>query len=94
MTRITSEREFNLAKESFSAVKKINLKDIGFYQISDSNLYIYQSDYYKILNYSIKPELLFSIKIEEDLIYIKLKVIFFKILIFFLTNISINLTKL
>ena len=73
MTRITSEREFNLAKESFSAVKKINLKDIGFYQISDSNLYIYQSDYYKILNYSIKPELLFSIKIEEDLIYIKLK---------------------
>ena len=47
MTRISSEKEFNLVKDSFSAVKNINLKDIGFNQISDSNLYIYQQ--YKYL---------------------------------------------
>ena len=73
MTRISSDREFNLVKDSFSAVKEINLKDIGFNQISDTNLYIYQSDYYKILNYSIKPELIFSIKSEEDTINLNLQ---------------------
>ena len=45
---------------------KINLKKIGFTKISDSNLYIYQSDEYKILNYSIKPQLIFSIYIENN----------------------------
>ena len=53
MISIDSDREFNLINESFSIVKKINLKEIGFTEISGSNLYIYQSGEYKILNYSI-----------------------------------------
>ena len=73
MIKFTSEREFRIVRDSFSAVKKINLKDIGFKQISDSNLYIYQSDEYKVLNYSIKPQLIFSIKSERDNIYVNLK---------------------
>ena len=73
MIKFTSEREFRIVRDSFSAVKKINLKDIGFKQISDSNLYIYQSDEYKVLNYSIKPQLIFSINSERDNIYVNLK---------------------
>ena len=52
---------------------KINLKEIVFTEISGSNLYIYQSDEYKILNYSIKPQLIFSIHIEDEIIKIKLE---------------------
>ena len=78
MTKIASDREFSLVKDSFSTVKKINLKEIGFNQISGSDLYIYQSDEYKILNYSIKPELVFFIKNEKDNIYVKLKSISIK----------------
>ena len=73
MISINSNREFNLVKESFSIVKKINLKEIGFTKMSGSNLYIYQSGEYKILNYSIKPQLIFSINIEDQIINIKLE---------------------
>ena len=73
MIIIDSNKEFNLVKESFSVIKKINLKEIGFTEISDSNLYIYQSDEYKILNYSIKPKLIFSINIEDEIIKVKLE---------------------
>ena len=73
MMIIDSDKEFNLVKESFSVIKKINLKDIGFIEISDSNLYIYQSDEYKILNYSIKPKLIFSINVEDEIIKVKLE---------------------
>ena len=73
MIKIDSKKEFRLVSHSFSVVKKINLKEIGFNQISSSNLYIYQSDEYKILNYSIKPELIFLIKSEEDNIQVKLQ---------------------
>ena len=73
MIKIDSNREFTLVKASFSIIKKINLKEIGFTRISDSNLYIYQSDEYKILNYSIKPKLIFSIHIEDEIIKIKLE---------------------
>ena len=66
MIKIASEREFSLVRNSFAAFKKINLKDIGFNQISGSNLYTYQSDEYKILNYSIKPKLVFSIERKEN----------------------------
>ena len=47
--------------DSKSIVEKIDLKEIGVLQKSDSNLYIYQSEEYKILHYSIKPLLIFSI---------------------------------
>ena len=73
MIRVDSVREFRLVKDSFSNVKKINLKKIGFDQISNSNLYIYQSDEYKILNYSIKPELIFSINSDASNININLQ---------------------
>ena len=73
MIKIDSEREFSLVKESFSIIKKSNLKKIGFTKISDSNLYSYQSDEYKILNYSIKPKLIFSIYFEDEIIKIKLE---------------------
>ena len=73
MIKIDSDREFSLVKESFSIIKKINLKKIGFTKISDSNLYSYQSDEYKILNYSIKPQLIFSINFEDEIIKIKLE---------------------
>ena len=73
MIKVDSDREFNFVVDSFSTVKKINLKDIGFNQISGSNLYIYQSDEYKILNYSIKPQLTFLINTENDNIAIKLE---------------------
>ena len=73
MIKIDSDREFTLVKASFSIIKKINLKEIGFTRISDSNLYIYQSDEYKILNYSIKPRLIFSINIQDEIIKIKLE---------------------
>ena len=79
MIKIDSNREFTLVKASFSIIKKINLKEIGFTRISDSNLYIYQSDEYKILNYSIKPQLIFSIYIEDEIIKIKLESISLKI---------------
>lgn len=78
MIKIDSDREFSLVKASFSIIKKINLKEIGFTKISDSNLYIYQSDEYKILNYSIKPQLIFYIYIEAEIIKIKLEKISLK----------------
>ena len=78
MNKIASDREFRLVKDSFLAVKKINLEEIGFKQIADSNLYIYQSDEYKVLNYSIKPQLIFSINSEKDNIYVNLKSISIK----------------
>jgi len=73
MIKIDSNREFSLVKASFSIIKKINLKEIGFTKISDSNLYIYQSNEYKILNYSIKPQMIFSIYIDDEIIKIKLE---------------------
>ena len=73
MIKIDSNREFSLVKVSFSIIKKINLKEIGFTKISDSNLYIYQSNEYKILNYSIKPQMIFSIYIDDEIIKIKLE---------------------
>ena len=73
MMIIDSDKEFNLVKEPFSVIKKINLKEIGFTEMSDSNLYIYKSDEYKILNYSIKPKLIFSINIEDEIIKVKLE---------------------
>tara|TARA_B100001057_G_scaffold253481_1_gene253660 strand:+ start:624 stop:1088 length:465 start_codon:yes stop_codon:yes gene_type:complete len=73
MISINSDREFILVNESFSIIKKINLKEIGFTGITGSNLYIYQSGEYKILNYSIKPKLIFSINIQDEIIKIKLE---------------------
>lgn len=73
MISINSDKEFSLVRNSLSVLKKINLNDIGFDQISSSNLYLYQSNEYKILNYSIKPKMVFLINIEDDKIYIKLK---------------------
>ena len=74
MIKVDSNREFNLLRDSFSVIKDINLSEIGFNNISGSNLYLYQSEEYKILNYSIKPKLIFLISNEEDdSIYIKLK---------------------
>ncbi len=78
MTKIESVKEFRFGNDSFSVFKKFNLKEIGFNQIGESNLYIYQSDEYKILNYSIKPKVIFLINIEENNIYIKLKDIIIK----------------
>ena len=73
MIKIDSDKEFSLVRNSFSVLKEINLKDIGFNQISSSNLYLYQSNEYKILNYSIKPKVVFLINIEDDKIYLRLK---------------------
>ncbi len=87
MININSEKEFKLVRHSFTNIKKINLQDLGFNQISGSNLYIYQSNQYKILNYSIKPKLLFLINVEDDNISIKLE----KISIENLPNIFKNL---
>ena len=78
MTKIESVKEFRFGNDSFSVFKKFNLKEIGFNQIEESNLYIYQSDEYKILNYSIKPKVIFLINIEDNFINIKLKDIIIK----------------
>ncbi len=72
MIKIDSSREFKLKSNSFLVLKKINLKEIGFNKISNSNLYTYQSDEYKVLNYSIKPKLIFLINNEDDFVYVKL----------------------
>ena len=53
MISINSDKEFKLERNLSSIIKKIDLTEIGFNEISDSNLYIYKSDEYKILNYSI-----------------------------------------
>ena len=91
MIKIDSNREFTLVKASFSIIKKINLKEVGFTQISDSNLYIYQSDEYKILNYSIKPQLIFSIHIGDEIIKIKLESISLKNLPNIFKTLKLNL---
>mgnify|MGYP001169619394 FL=1 len=91
MISINSDREFILVNESFSIIKKINLKEIGFTRISDSNLYIYQSDEYKILNYSINPQLIFSIYIEDEIIKIKLESISLKNLPNIFKTLKLNL---
>jgi len=91
MIKIDSDREFSLLKESFSIIKKINLKKIGFTKISDSNLYSYQSDEYKILNYSIKPQLIFSIYFEDEIIKIKLESISIENLPNFFKTLKLNL---
>ena len=91
MIKIDSDREFILVKESFSIIKKINLKKIGFTKISDSNLYSYQSDEYKILNYSIKPQLIFSIYFEDEIIKIKLESISIENLPNFFKTLKLNL---
>ncbi len=91
MIRIDSEREFILVKTPFSIVKKINLKELGFTQISGSSLYLYQSGEYKILNYSIKPQLIFSINIEDEIIKIKLESISIKNLPNIFKTLKLNL---
>ena len=91
MIRIVSDREFSLVEASFSNIKKINLKEIGFTQISGSNLYIYQSSEYKILNYSIKPKLIFSINIKDEIIKIKLESISLKNLPNIFKTLKLNL---
>ena len=91
MIKIDSDREFSLINASFSIIKKINLEEIGFTKISDSNLYIYQSDEYKILNYSIKPQLIFSIYIEDEIIKIKLESISLKNLPNIFKTLKLNL---
>ena len=73
MTRVYSVKEFKFGSNSFSVLKKINLKELGFNQISGSNLYLYQSNEYKILNYSIKPKVIFLINIKDDNIHLKLQ---------------------
>jgi len=73
MTRVYSVKEFELGSNSLTGFKKINLQEIGFNKIYGSNLYIYQSDEFRILNYSIKPKLIFLINIENENIYIKLQ---------------------
>ena len=73
MTRVFSVKEFKFCSDSFAVLKKINLKEIGFNKIAGSNLYIYQSNEYKLLNYSIKPKVIFLINIEDDNIYMKLQ---------------------
>ena len=73
MKTIYSVKEFRFSRDSFTVLRKINLEEIGFNQIAGSNLYIYQSDEYKILNYSIKPKLIFSINIQDEIIKIKLE---------------------
>ena len=78
MTRVFSVKEFKFCSDSFAVLKKINLKEIGFNKIAGSNLYIYQSNEYKLLNYSIEPKVIFLINIEDDNIYIKLKDIVIK----------------
>ena len=65
MIEIDSNREFKLKTDSFLVLKKINLKELGFNKISYSNLYIYHSDEYKVLNYSIKPKLIFLINNQK-----------------------------
>ena len=91
MTRIYSVKEFRFSSDSFSVFKKFNLKEIGFNQIDRSNLYIYQSDEYKILNYSIKPQLIFSIHIEDEIIKIKLESISLKNLPNIFKTLKLNL---
>ncbi len=91
MMKICSDREFILVKSSFSFLKKINLENIGFKQIQDSNLYIYQSDEYRILNYSIKPTLIFIIKKQENNVYLKLKSINVKNIPFIFNLLKVNL---
>ena len=93
MIKVDSIKEFKLGKKSFSEIKNTDLKDIGFFQISDSNIYIYQSDEYKILNYRIKPKLTFKIEIKEENIHIELNSIRINNLpnIFELFKLKINL---
>ena len=91
MIKIDSNREFKLVRNSFSISKKINLKEIGFVQIIGSNLYIYQSKEYNILNYSIKPQLIFSIDSQEDCIFIKLQKISIKNLPFIFEKIKLTI---
>ncbi len=73
MIQIDSEKEFKLIKNSLSVFKKISLQNIGFQQINESNLYMYQSDEYKVLNYSINPKLFFLINFEDNNVFIKLE---------------------
>jgi len=93
MIKVDSIKEFKLGKKSFSEIKNTDLKDIGFFQISDSNIYSYKSDEYKILNYRIKPKLTFKIEIKEENIHIELNSISINNLpnIFKLLNLKINL---
>lgn len=71
--QIDSEKELNLVRLLFSVIRKISLQNIVFKQINDPNLYMYQSDECKILNYSIHPKLLFLINFEDNNVHIKLE---------------------
>ena len=73
MIKVESNKEFKLERNSSEVIKQINLHDIGLNQISGTNLYSYQSAEYKILNFSIKPKVIFLINIEDDNIYLELK---------------------
>ena len=91
MIKVNSDREFKLVRNSYSVFKKNNLKKIGFNQISGTNLYIYESDEYKILNYSIKPQLIFLINIEDDNTSLKLKEITIQRLPNILKTLNLNI---
>ena len=91
MIKVNSDREFKLVRNSYSVFKKNNLKKIGFNQISGTNLYKYESDEYKILNYSIKPQLIFLINIEDDNTSLKLKEITIQRLPNILKTLNLNI---
>ena len=91
MINVYSDKEFKLARNSFLINKKINLKDMGFNKVSSPNLYEYQSEEYKILNYSIKPKLIFLINFKDDEIFIKLQNISIKNLPIIFNSLKLNI---
>ena len=70
--RINSTKEFVIKSRSLTEIKKLNLQKIGLNKLNNSNIFVYHSNVFKILNYKIKSDINFSISFKDNKIYIEL----------------------
>ena len=84
MIFIDSREKFNLKLESDYDLKDINLKSIGLNKFKNENIYLFESKEYKLLNYIIKPKMLFNIDLKDNL---------YKIIKDIDLNVQINISK-
>ncbi len=65
MLKLQSKRKFRLNKVNFIQLKNFETRDIGLEKDKNSDLYIYTSKEYEILNWKIKPKIFINL-IKSD----------------------------
>ena len=72
MKKISSTKIININSKSLSEIKKLNLEKLGLNKIQNPNIFEYNSNFFKVLKYTIKAKLILKIFYKENNIYIEL----------------------